>query len=258
MQRSNHGELHCQLCAAPLRSDATSAFHCKCLVHRKQQYKDLSETMTKTDEKLSYQIGTIQSSISNMNTRLADLQDLVGASSLPSPPDRMPLLVRQNDRPEIVGLSRRLETIEHSHNEAEGNIHTMTNHLADMGTRQLDADSRLRHNEDKLKIEEQTVRDLAARMNTLSAGGVGGVGASVAAADDVASVRRDFNDKVCFLSFALRSLSPSCLCLSIRVLSSCLPIRFMSTCKNTFDNTKRASRKSFSSTSNVSITCVST
>ncbi len=43
----------------------------------KQQYKELADIITKTDEKLSYQIGTIQSSISNINTRLADLRDLV-------------------------------------------------------------------------------------------------------------------------------------------------------------------------------------
>jgi hypothetical protein len=43
----------------------------------KQQYKELADTITKTDEKSSYQIGTIQSSITNINTRLADLRDLV-------------------------------------------------------------------------------------------------------------------------------------------------------------------------------------
>ena len=74
MPKSNHGELHCQSRAALCEA---AAFHWQCLVSRKQQYKDLAETMTKTDEKLSYQIGTIQSSISNMNTRLAGLQDLV-------------------------------------------------------------------------------------------------------------------------------------------------------------------------------------
>lgn len=33
--------------------------------------------ITKADEKSNYQIGNIQSSIGNINTRLADLRDLV-------------------------------------------------------------------------------------------------------------------------------------------------------------------------------------
>jgi chaperonin cofactor prefoldin len=43
----------------------------------KQHHKELADIVTKTDEKLSYQIGTIQSSINNINTRLTDLRDLV-------------------------------------------------------------------------------------------------------------------------------------------------------------------------------------
>ncbi|CAF4926093.1 unnamed protein product [Rotaria sp. Silwood1] len=132
---------------------------------RKQQYKELADMLTKTDEKSSYQIGTIQASISNINTRLAELRDL-------------------SNKPEIININRRLDTIEHTHRESEGNIQALTNHLADLSSRHTANDTRLRQAEDKMKVEEQTVRDLAARVALLPT------------AEDVASVRRDLNDKI--------------------------------------------------------------
>jgi chaperonin cofactor prefoldin len=157
----------------------------------KQHFKELGDTVTKTDEKLSYQVGTIQSSINNINTRLADLRDLVwnwlfisiqklfcsSSSSFP-----------QSNTPEIINANRRLDTIENSHREAEGNIQTMTNHLADLLSRHTATDTRVKQTEEKIKADEQTVRDIAARIALLPT------------TEDVASVRRDLNDKVCFCS----------------------------------------------------------
>jgi hypothetical protein len=65
----------------------------------------------------------------------------------------------------------------------------MTNHLADLLSRHTATDTRVRQTEEKLKVDEQTVRDLAARISLLPTN------------EDVASVRRDFNDKVCFIYF---------------------------------------------------------
>lgn len=76
--------------------------------------------------------------------------------------------------------------MEHSHREAEANIQTTTNHLADLLSRHTATDTRVRQNEEKIKTDEQTVRDLAARVALLPTN------------EDVASVRRDLNDKVCF------------------------------------------------------------
>ncbi|CAF0727798.1 unnamed protein product [Rotaria sordida] len=132
---------------------------------RKQQYKELADTITKADEKSNYQIGTIQSSISNINTRLAELRDL-------------------SNKPEIININRRLDTIEHTHRESNGNIQTLTNHLADLSSRHTANDTRLRQTEDKIKEDEQTVRDLAARIALLPT------------AEDIVSVRRDLNDKI--------------------------------------------------------------
>ncbi|CAF0729266.1 unnamed protein product [Rotaria sordida] len=132
---------------------------------RKQQYKELADTITKADEKSNYQIGTIQSSISNINTRLAELRDL-------------------SNKPEIININRRLDTIEHTHRESNGNIQTLTNHLADLSSRHTANDTRLRQTEDKIKEDEQTVRDLAARIALLPT------------TEDVVSVRRDLNDKI--------------------------------------------------------------
>jgi hypothetical protein len=84
-------------------------------------------------------------------------------------------------------LNRRLDTIEHTHREAEGNIQTLSNHLADVTTRTTSNDVRSRQIEDQMKTDEQTVRDLAGRVALLPS------------SDDLASVRRDLNDKVCFL-----------------------------------------------------------
>ncbi|CAF2712117.1 unnamed protein product [Rotaria sp. Silwood2] len=132
---------------------------------RKQQYKEMADMLTKTEEKSSYQIGTIQSSISNINTRLAELRDL-------------------SNKPEIININRRLDTIEHTNRESEGNVQALTNHLADLSSRHTANDTRLRQAEDKMKGEEQTVRDLAARVALLPT------------PEDVASVRRDLNDKI--------------------------------------------------------------
>jgi hypothetical protein len=66
MQKSNHGRLF----------ELSNFISIIEFYSRKQQYK-LADIITKTDEKVSYQIGTIQSSITNINTRLTDLRDLV-------------------------------------------------------------------------------------------------------------------------------------------------------------------------------------
>ena len=92
-----------------------------------------------------------------------------------------------------------MDTVEHSHREAEGNIQTNTNHLADVLSRQTATDTRVRQNEDKIKADEQTVRDIAARISLLPT------------SEDLASVRRDLNDKVCFFCFVLRRLLFACL-----------------------------------------------
>lgn len=68
MQKSNHGKVYHSL----------SIGQSPIVYSSKQQYKEIADMITKTDEKSSYQIGTIQTSISNINTRLADLRDLVG------------------------------------------------------------------------------------------------------------------------------------------------------------------------------------
>ncbi len=80
-----------------------------------------------------------------------------------------------------------MDTIEHSHREAEGNIQTMTNHLADLLSRHTATDTRVKQTEEKIKVDEQTVRDLTARIALLPT------------TEDVASVRRDLNEKVCFI-----------------------------------------------------------
>ena len=58
-------------------------------------------------------------------------------------------------------------------------------------------DTRVKQNEDKLQVDELTVRDLTARVALLPTH------------EDVASVRRDLNDKVCFCSNPLSSSSSS-------------------------------------------------
>lgn len=85
-------------------------------------------------------------------------------------------------------MNRRLDSLEHSHRDAEGNIQTLSNHLADLSSRSTATDNRVRQTEDKMKLDEQTVRDLAARVALLPT------------AEDLASVRRDLNEKVCLLS----------------------------------------------------------
>ena len=77
-----------------------------------------------------------------------------------------------------------MDAIEHSHREAEGNIQTTTNHLADLITRHTATDTRVRQTEEKLKADEQTVRDLTTRVALLPT------------SEDVASVRRDLSEKV--------------------------------------------------------------
>jgi hypothetical protein len=84
--------------------------------------------------------------------------------------------------------------VEHSHREAEGNMQTTTNHLADLLSRHTATDTRLRQTEEKMKVDEQTVRDLAARIALLPT------------TEDIVSVRRDLNDKVCFSFFCSRLL----------------------------------------------------
>lgn len=78
-----------------------------------------------------------------------------------------------------------MDAIEHSHRETEGNLQTTTNHLADLLTRHTATDVRVRQTEEKLKADEQTVRDITARIALLPT------------SEDVASVRRDLNEKVC-------------------------------------------------------------
>ncbi|CAF1313628.1 unnamed protein product [Adineta steineri] len=132
---------------------------------RKQQSKEMTEMITKTEEKANYQFGTIHSSINNINTRITDLRDL-------------------SSKPEIININRRLDTIEHSHRETEGNIQTISTHITDLTTHHTAADARIQQHEDKIKGGAQAVRDLTTRVSTLPT------------TDDVASVKRDFNDKM--------------------------------------------------------------
>ncbi|CAF3503652.1 unnamed protein product [Rotaria socialis] len=132
---------------------------------RKQQYKELADIITKTDEKSNYQIATIQASIATINTRIADLRDL-------------------SNKPEIINLNRRLDTMEHTHRETDGNIQALTNHLADLSSRYTATDARVRQTEDKIKVDEQTVRDLAARVALLPT------------TEDITSVRRELSEKI--------------------------------------------------------------
>jgi len=96
-------------------------------------------------------------------------------------------------------LNRRLDTIEHSHREAEGNIQSMTTHLGDLSLRQTASDARIQQAEDKIKGGAQAVRDLSVQV------------ASLPTTEDVASVRRDLNDKVCFVCFCSLLFSVSLL-----------------------------------------------
>lgn len=91
-------------------------------------------------------------------------------------------------------MNRRADAAEHAHREAEGNVQTLTNHLAELSSRYTATDTRVRQAEDKIKTEEQTVRDLVARVSLLPT------------AEDLASVRRDLNEKVCFTYFLLLAL----------------------------------------------------
>ncbi|UJR33422.1 hypothetical protein I4U23_020867 [Adineta vaga] len=132
---------------------------------RKQQYKELADMVTKSEEKSAHQLGTIQSSINNINARVADLRDL-------------------SNKPEIISINRRLDTMEHSHREAEGNIQAITNNLGDIATRHSATDARIQQNEDKIKGGAQAVRDLTTRVSSLPTN------------EDLASVRRDLNEKI--------------------------------------------------------------
>ena len=64
-----------QIAVGENRADRSVEFDLRSF--RKQQYKELSELVTKNDEKSGYQVGTIQASINSINTRIADLRDLV-------------------------------------------------------------------------------------------------------------------------------------------------------------------------------------
>ena len=81
-------------------------------------------------------------------------------------------------------MNRHLDSLEHSHRESEANIQMLSNQVADLGTRGTTADGRIREAEEKMKVDEQTVRDLAGRIALLPT------------AEDLASVRREINDKV--------------------------------------------------------------
>ncbi|CAF0728722.1 unnamed protein product [Adineta ricciae] len=132
---------------------------------RKHQYKELADNITKSEEKSAHQLTAIQSSINNINTRMADLRDL-------------------STKPEIININRRLDTIEHSQREAEGNIHAINNNLGDIVTRHTATDARVQQNEDKIKGGAQAVRDLTTRVSSLPT------------TDDLAAVRRDLNEKI--------------------------------------------------------------
>lgn len=95
-----------------------------------------------------------------------------------------------------------MDTIEHSQRETEGNIHSINNNLGDIVTRHTATDARVQQNEDKIKGGAQAVRDLTTRVSSLPT------------TDDLATVRRDFNEKVCcciivFLAIHLRSFEDS-------------------------------------------------
>jgi hypothetical protein len=87
--------------------------------------------------------------------------------------------------------------------------------------------------EEKMKADEQTVRDITARIALLPT------------TDDIASVRRDFNEKVCFRTFPILLL---CLC---DVLS--LRIRFVAISKKVFNNMMRLLHKHLLNLNNVLI-----
>lgn len=82
----------------------------------------------------------------------------------------------------------------------------MTNHLADLLSRHTATDTRVRQTEEKLKTDEQIVRDLTARVALLPT------------TEDVATVRRDLNDKVC-IQFSNCFLCLFCVAYVIYVMS---------------------------------------
>ena len=154
----------------------------------------------------------------------------------------------QSSKPEIISIYRRLDTLEHSHRDLEGNTQTLTNHVADLSLSHTATDTRLRQAEEKTKEDEQTVRDLTARVALLPT------------TEDVASVRRDLNEKVCFVCFALCSLF-SFLFLScfayVFMLYICLCLRFVANYKKVCSKMKKVCRRRLLNMSNVSIMFVS-
>lgn len=88
-------------------------------------------------------------------------------------------------------MNRRIDGLEHSLRDVEGNIQTLSNQLAESGSRISLIDNRHRETEEKLKIDEQTVRELSARVSLLPT------------SEDFASLRRELNEKVNLSLFAL-------------------------------------------------------
>ncbi len=104
----------------------------------------------------------------------------------------------------------------------------MTNHIADSLSRHTAADTRIRQNEEKIKADEQTVRDLSARVALLPT------------TEDLASVRRDLNDKVCFRYFCSKLLFFFLDRFAyVIMLYICLCIRFVTIYKKVFNNMKK-------------------
>jgi hypothetical protein len=148
-------------------------------------------------------------------------------------------LFLKSNKPEIINLNRRLDTLEHSHHEAEGNIQTTTNHLADLLSRHTATDTRLRQTEEKIKTDEQTVRDLSARVALLPT------------TEDLTSVRRDLNDKVCFPYLCFIPLFALLMCLCYIYI--CLCIRFVTIYKKVFNNMKKIHHRHLLNMNNVLI-----
>ncbi|CAF1653473.1 unnamed protein product, partial [Didymodactylos carnosus] len=84
---------------------------------RKLQNKEISDSLVKTDEKLSYQIGNIQSSLTSFNHRIAEMKDL-------------------SNKPEIINLNRRLELSENAHRESELSLRTLNGRLDEVAVKQ--------------------------------------------------------------------------------------------------------------------------
>ncbi|CAF0795309.1 unnamed protein product [Didymodactylos carnosus] len=131
---------------------------------RKLQTKEISETLTKNDEKFSYQVGNIQSSLTAVNQRLAEMRDL-------------------SNKPEIINLNRRLELSENAHRDSELHLRTLSGRIDEMTVKQTNVETKLRNTDEKLKDDEAFVRDLSSKFSMLPT------------VDDLTNVKHDISEK---------------------------------------------------------------